>query len=50
MVVYDKLVVQDGMVLAVVQFMGIFYADDSLFGARDLEWLQESLKTIIGLF
>ena len=50
MMVEDELVAHDGLGLAVVRCMGMFYADDGLIGSWDPEWLQRYLKVLIDLF
>ena len=50
MMVGDRLVAHDRLRIAVRRCMGMLYADDSLVGSRDLDWLQGYLNVIIGLF
>ena len=40
MTVEGEIFSHDGLGLAVGQFMGMFYEDDSLVGLRDPKWLQ----------
>ena len=46
----DQAVTQEVLVLNVGICLGVFYADDSMIGAWDPEWLQNVLKIIIGIF
>ena len=39
-----------GMGEAVGNCLGVFYADDSMVGSRDSEWLQYSMNVLVGLF
>ena len=48
--VEDQLVAQEGLVLAVVRCLGLFYEDNIVMGSRDPEWLQGALNVLIGLF
>ena len=48
--VEDQLVAQEGLGLAVGRCLGLFYADSSVVGSRDKEWLQGALNGFIGLF
>ena len=40
MTVEDQMVEHDGMGEAVGSCLGVFYAEDSMFGSRDSDWLQ----------
>ena len=44
-----KYATNDGLGMAVGRSMGIFYADDSLIGSQDPEWLQGAINVLIGI-
>ena len=48
--VEEKLVAQEGLVLAVGRCLGIFYTDDGIVVSRVLECIQVSLNIVICLF
>ena len=47
--VKEKLVKHEGLGLAVGRCLGLFYANDSMVGLRDPEWLQGALNILIGI-
>ena len=47
--VEDQLVAHEGMGLAVGRCLRLFYADNSLVGSLDTEWLQGTLNVITSL-
>ena len=50
MMVNKEFITHGGMVLAVVWFMVMFYADDGLVVLQESEWLQGALNMLITLF
>ena len=44
------MVAQEGLRLAVVWYLGLFYANNSIVGLQDPEWHQGALNVLIGLF
>ena len=48
--VEDHLVTQEGLGLAVVRCLGLFYADEGVVVLWDPEWLQVALNVLIGIF
>ena len=35
--------------MAVGQCVGVFYANNVMFGSRNLEWLQEDINVLVGI-
>ena len=46
----DKLVLHEGLGLAVGRCSGLFYADDGVVRLRDPEWIHDTLNVSIGIF
>ena len=50
MTVEDQRVDYDGLGETVGRFLGVFYTDDDMVGSQELDWLQHSMKVLVGLF
>ena len=50
MKVEDQRVVHNRMGEAVGSCLGVFYADESMVGSRDYEWLHHLMNVLVGLF
>ena len=50
MIVEDQRVAHDGLGEAVGQCMGVFYANNFMFGSRYPEWLQHYMNVLVSLF
>ena len=50
MTVEDQRVAQDWLGEAIRRCLGVFYSDDGMVGSRDPDWLQNSIKVLVGLF
>ena len=49
MVEYQK-VAHDGLEEIVVRCLGVFYADNGMVGYHNLDWLQNAMNVLVGLF
>ena len=50
MMVEDELFTHEGLVIAVGQCLGLFYANDGMGVSRYPEWIQGALNVLVGLF
>ena len=50
MTVEDQRVAHDGMGEAFGQCLGVFYANYSMVGSRDAEWIQHLMNVLVSLF
>ena len=48
--VEDQRVAHDGLVETVERSLGVFCADDGMVGSHGLDWLQHTMKILVGLF
>ena len=50
MTVEDQRVAHDGLRETLGRCLGVFYADDGMFGSRDLDWLNYAMNVLFSFF
>ena len=50
MTLKDQRVDHNGLGETIWRFLGVLNANDSMVGSRDMDWLQNSMKVLVGHF